>query len=78
MCGQQTRDLEAGSYDFTLTWTAELRSAPETPGAPDSQADVTGPSLFTALQEQLGVRLQAAKGPVDLIMIDHVEKPGLN
>jgi uncharacterized protein (TIGR03435 family) len=67
-----------GSYDFTLTWTAEPRSAPETPAAPDSQPDVNGPSIFTALQEQLGVRLQAAKGPVDLIIIDHAEKPDLN
>jgi uncharacterized protein (TIGR03435 family) len=67
-----------GSYDFTLTWTAELRSAPETPAGPESQPDVTGPSIFTALREQLGVQLQAAKGPVDLIIIDHVEKPGLN
>lgn len=67
-----------GSYDFTLTWTAELRSAPETPAAADAQPDATGPSLFTALQEQLGVRLQAARGPVDRVIIDHVEKPGLN
>jgi uncharacterized protein (TIGR03435 family) len=67
-----------GSYDFTLTWTPEPRSAPEIPAATESQPDIGGPSIFTALQEQLGVRLEAAKGPVDLIIIDHVEKPGMN
>jgi uncharacterized protein (TIGR03435 family) len=38
----------------------------------------SGPSLFTALQEQMGLRLEAIKGPVDTIVVDHVEMPSEN
>jgi uncharacterized protein (TIGR03435 family) len=41
---------------------------------PTPQAD-SGPSVFTALQEQLGLKLEATKGPVDVLVIDHAEKP---
>jgi uncharacterized protein (TIGR03435 family) len=51
-----------GAYDFTLTWT------------PDQSA----PSIFTAVQEQLGLKLEASKGPVDVIVVDQVEKPEAN
>lgn len=47
-------------YDFTLEW------------APDPSAD-SGPSIFTAVQEQLGLKLEAGKGPVDVMVIDHVD-----
>jgi uncharacterized protein (TIGR03435 family) len=60
-----------GKYDFTLRWTPDL-----TQGA-DSSAEV-GPSLFTALQEELGLRLESAKAPVDMIVIDHVDLPSAN
>jgi uncharacterized protein (TIGR03435 family) len=64
-----------GNYDFMLQWTPEPGPAP-----PDDQTavDATYPSLFTALREQLGLRLEAARGPVEVIVIDHVEKPGDN
>lgn len=61
-------------YDFTLEWTPD-------PGAPGPQIDAgappdpNGPSLFTAVQEQLGLKLQSAKGPVELIVVDHAEMP---
>jgi uncharacterized protein (TIGR03435 family) len=54
-----------GTYDFELTW------------APDNQPDA-GPSIFTALQEQLGLKLQSAKAPVDVVVIDHLEQPSEN
>jgi uncharacterized protein (TIGR03435 family) len=56
-----------GTYDIALTF------APEPP--PGAEAtDPSGPSLFTALQEQLGLKLQAGKGPVEVIVVDSVEK----
>jgi len=61
-----------GSYDFTLRWTRE-RLAAQTE-ASDSDA----PALFTALQEQLGLRLLATKAPVEVIVIDHIEPPSHN
>lgn len=63
-----------GKYDFTLKWTPETDAAPTADnGAPDS-----GPSLFTALQEQLGLKLESAKGPVKVLVIDHAEMPSEN
>jgi uncharacterized protein (TIGR03435 family) len=56
-----------GKYDFTLKWKPD-----------DSQADTTGPSLFTALRGQLGLKLEPGKGPVEIIVIDHIERPSGN
>jgi uncharacterized protein (TIGR03435 family) len=58
-----------GLYDFRLQFTPERLS-----GNPD----VSGTSIFTAIQEQLGLRLESAKGPVDVLVIDHVERPSEN
>jgi uncharacterized protein (TIGR03435 family) len=65
-----------GNYDFTLQWTPDQLS----PSTPDGQSvlDPSGPSLFTAVQEQLGLRLAATKGLVDVIVIDGVERPSEN
>jgi uncharacterized protein (TIGR03435 family) len=65
-----------GSYDIALTLTPDAR--PPEPPAGATAADPTGPSLFTAIQEQLGLKLQGGKGPVDVIVIDAVEKPSAN
>jgi len=59
-----------GSYDVSLHWTPD-----EAPPAVDNSAD---PSLFTALQEQLGLRLESAKGPVEVLIVDRAEKPSEN
>jgi uncharacterized protein (TIGR03435 family) len=67
----------SGNWDFELTFAAE-RPAWLPPGEELPAADPTAPSIFTAIQEQLGLRLQAAKGPVDVLVIDHVERPNEN
>jgi uncharacterized protein (TIGR03435 family) len=49
------------------------------PGVADiTGGDATGPSLTTAVQEQLGLKLESARAPVEVIVIDHVEKPSAN
>jgi uncharacterized protein (TIGR03435 family) len=55
----------AGEFDINLEWT------------PDESTDL-GPSIFTAVQEQLGLKLETQKGVVDILVIDHVEKPSEN
>lgn len=76
-----------GEYDFKLAWApdpGQLNSMSLPPGArppgADSAppADSTLPSLVTAIQEQLGLKLQSTKGPVEVLVIDHVEKPSPN
>jgi uncharacterized protein (TIGR03435 family) len=63
-----------GKYEFTLAWTPEQMptSAPP-PGVPP--IDPNGPSFFTALQDQLGLKIQSAKGPVEVVVIDSIERP---
>jgi uncharacterized protein (TIGR03435 family) len=56
-----------GTYDFTFDWELD-------PGAPDA----TGGSMFAALKEQLGLRLDAHKGQVEMLVIDNAEKPSEN
>ena len=68
-----------GKYDFTLEWSPEVNEAPAVPGGQhDVAATDTGPSIFTALQEQLGLKLDSTKGLVDTIVVDHVEMPSEN
>ena len=65
-----------GLYDAELTFTAETLPGPGgIPIGPDAAAgsDANTPSLFTALQEQLGLKLESARGPVQMLVIDHVE-----
>ena len=68
-----------GRFDIRLYWTPDVGEVALDPGGnPLPPADATGPSIFTAIQEQLGLRLESTTGPVDLIIIDHVEKPSAN
>jgi uncharacterized protein (TIGR03435 family) len=75
----------AGTYDYTLNWTPD--DAPPMGGGPGGgppgsdnapPQDAGGPSVFTAIQEQLGLRLEPQKGPADVIVIDHIETPSAN
>ncbi len=69
----------AGKYDFTLNWTPDESNDPNFfPSSTGQPPDPTGPSIFAALQEQLGLKLEAGKGPVQVIVIDHIEKPSGN
>ena len=61
-----------GRYDFKLTW------APENVAADPNSTDTSGPSIFTAVSEQLGLKLEPQKGPVPVLVIDHIEAPSLN
>ena len=63
-----------GRFAFELAWTPErMPTGTPPPGIPP--IDPNGPSLFTALQEQLGLKLEPAKGPVDVLVIDSVAHP---
>ena len=59
-----------GRYDFELRWTKDEANAPTDGSAP--------PGLFTALQEQVGLKLEAVKAPADVLVVDKVERPNAN
>jgi uncharacterized protein (TIGR03435 family) len=63
-----------GLYDFKLQWSPD----PSPAAGRDAAVDQDGPSIFTALQEQLGLKLDPAKGPVDIIVVDSAQKPTEN
>jgi uncharacterized protein (TIGR03435 family) len=68
-----------GTFDLELSWTPEQlpqgRGDPP-PGAPLlPPIDPNGPSIFTAVQEQLGLKLDSQRGPVEVLVIDSVEPP---
>jgi len=66
-----------GNYDFKLEYAPEPAGfGPKPEGA--SAPDLSGPSILTALQEQLGLKLESTKGPVEIIIIERAEKPAEN
>ena len=74
-----------GTYDYTLSFAPEDGAGPimgpAREGPPDGGGqtqDPVGPSVFTAIQEQLGLRLVPQKQQVDVIVIDHIEQPSAN
>jgi uncharacterized protein (TIGR03435 family) len=55
-----------GRYDFLLEWTPEMTNAATT--------DAPGPSVFTAVRETLGLRLEAARDSVEVLVVEHAER----
>jgi len=68
------RSQLAGLFDFDLSWTPDqpIRVLDD---VPPITIDPNGTSIFTALQEQLGLKLESARGPVDVVVIDSVRRP---
>jgi len=70
-----------GTYDLTMHWDADsqrLTTADPRLGTVDTPSDSSGLTIFTALKQQLGLKLEPQKGPVEIIIIDHLEKPSEN
>ena len=70
------RSNMAGNWDLDVTFTPDPIQVP--PGGAAPAIDSNSPSLFTALQEQLGLKLEASRGPVEVLVIDGVERPTEN
>jgi uncharacterized protein (TIGR03435 family) len=67
-----------GKYDLTLDWASQ-NTASSSAVSDDTGAVSDAPaSIFTAVQEQLGLKLEVRKGPVTYVVIDHLEKPTAN
>ena len=77
-----------GAYEFDLTWAPDptlgaggpppgvtVGGGAPPPGVALPAPDPNAPSLFTAVQEQLGLKLDSTKAPVEVLVIDHVEQP---
>jgi uncharacterized protein (TIGR03435 family) len=72
-----------GKYDFTLQYAEDQSAPPVSAGASEGQptpnaSDPNGTTIFTALQDQLGLKLASGKGPIEIIVIDHVERASGN
>ena len=68
-----------GTYDLTLEWTPDENQVPGPAENGKAQArDSGGPSLFSAIQEQIGLKLETAKAPVETLVIDDAHKPSEN
>jgi uncharacterized protein (TIGR03435 family) len=71
----------SGNWEFELTFTpdqGQLPTGPPPPGVQLPNIDPNGPSLFTAIEEQLGLKLRPARGPAEVLVIDRVEQPTEN
>jgi uncharacterized protein (TIGR03435 family) len=68
-----------GKFDISLEWIPDEAQALQlAPDAPKLPSDAGGPSIFTAIQEQLGLKLESQKSPVEVFVIDRAEKPSEN
>ncbi len=60
-----------GDFDFTIEYERDI-------DAPGTELPFAGPAMFTAFQERLGLKLESTKAPVEVLVIDHIEKPSEN
>jgi uncharacterized protein (TIGR03435 family) len=68
-----------GRFDIQLQWAPNVGEARYGPGdAALPPADSSGPSIFSAIQEQLGLKLQSEKAPSNVLIVDHAERPSAN
>ena len=67
----------AGNFDFELSFTPDTVPAGQLVRFNGVEFDA-GPSIYTAVQEQLGLKLEAGRGPVEMLVIDSVERPTEN
>ncbi len=75
-----------GKYDIALKWTPDQSQSAMFQGPPGAgpgaetapPPDSSGPSIFTSIQEQLGLKLESQKGPEEVLVIDHIERPSAN
>jgi uncharacterized protein (TIGR03435 family) len=69
-----------GRFDFRLTWTPNETQFDAVGGyrPPATENPAAPPDLFTAIQEELGLKLASTKAPTDVLVIDHVERPSAN
>jgi uncharacterized protein (TIGR03435 family) len=68
----------AGHFDGEFEFTAEIVMPPPGPGLPNPYDGRVLPSLFSVLPQQLGLRLQSERGPVEILVVDHAEHPTEN
>ena len=69
----------SGRFDFTLNWAPDEFQFPNRPAnAARPDTDATLPDLFKAFEDQLGLKLESTKAPVEMLVIDHAEKPSAN
>jgi uncharacterized protein (TIGR03435 family) len=64
----------AGLFDIHL----EFAPGAVNPDDATATSDLAGPSIFSAIQQQLGLKLEAARGPGEFVVIDHIERPSGN
>jgi uncharacterized protein (TIGR03435 family) len=68
----------AGFYDGDFEFAAEIAIPPPPPGRPNPFQGRDFPSIFSVLPQQLGLRLESGRGPVDVLVIDSIERPTEN
>ncbi len=66
----------SGTFDFSLEWTQAVSN--DMALGPNAPGEEPGPSIAQAMKQQLGLKLESTKGPVEILVIDHVGQPSEN